>query len=231
MKRWSTLLTAVAFLAAGAAVGQTASESKTKEKSGHSSTMTTKTKTASGTVKEYEAGKKIKITGPADKTYSFDLDENARVEGNIAVGQMAKVEYTKDNAGKDHVTVLSEAKGAMSSTPSKAEAAESNAAHGGSMHMESTSKHKGPGPDTKTKTETVIGTVKTYEAGKKITVTGPKDKDYTFDLDENVAMKGTTNVGDRVKVTYSKMDGGDKVTTIVPAPTASHSKKTKKSAA
>jgi len=231
MKPWSILLTAVAFLAAGAAVGQTASESKTKEKSGHDSTMTTKAKTASGTVKEYEAGKKIKITGPGDKTYSFDLDENARVDGNISVGQMAKVEYTKDNAGKDHVTVLSEAKGGMSSTPSKAEAAEANAAHGGSMHMESTSKHKGPGPDTKTKTETVIGTVKTYEAGKKITVTGPKDKDYTFDLDENVAMKGTTSVGDRVKVTYSKTDGGDKVTTIMPAPTASHSKKAKKSAA
>jgi hypothetical protein len=81
------------------------------------------------------------------------------------------------------------------------------------------------------KTETVIGTVKTYEAGKKITVTGPKNKDYSFDLDDNVAMKGTANVGDRVKVVYSKSDGGNKVTTISPAPVASQSKKTKKSAA
>ena len=101
----------------------------------------------------------------------------------------------------------------------------------GSVHMESTSKQTGPGPNTKIKTETVVGTVKTYEAGKKITVTGPKNKDYTFDLDENVAMKGTANVGERVKVTYSKTDGGDKVTTIAPAPVASHSKKTKKTAA
>jgi hypothetical protein len=101
----------------------------------------------------------------------------------------------------------------------------------GTMHMESTAKHTGPGPNTKTKTETVIGTVKTYEAGKKITVTGPKDKDYSFDLDENVATKGTFNVGDRVKVVYSKTDGGEKVTTISNAPTASHAKKTKKTAA
>ena len=230
MKRWTTLLALATFLVAGAALGQTASESKTKEKGAHG-TMTTKTKTVTGTVKEYEAGKKIKIVGPGDKDYSFDLDTNARVEGSVAVGGMARVEYTKDDAGKDHVTVLSESKAAMSSSPSKAAMAESHAAHGGSMHMESTTKHKGPGPDTKVKTETVIGTVKAYEAGKKITVTGPKDKDYSFDLDENVAMKGTANVGDRVKVTYSKTDGGDKVTTIAPASTASHSKKTKKTAA
>ncbi len=101
----------------------------------------------------------------------------------------------------------------------------------GTMHVESTTKHTGPGPNTKVKTETVIGTVKTYEAGKKITVTGPKDKDYSFDLDENVAMKGAVNVGDRVKVTYSKADGGDKVTTIAAAPAASHAKKTKKTGA
>ena len=86
----------------------------------------------------------------------------------------------------------------------------------GSMHMESTTKHKGPGKNTKTKTEVVIGTVKTYDAGKKIVVTGPKDKEYSFDLDENVAMKGTVNTGDKVKVTYTKSSGGEKVTTIAP---------------
>lgn len=229
MKRWTGVMTLLAFFIAGAVIAQTATESTTKQKSAEGTTKT-KAKTVTGTVKEYEAGKKIKITGPGDKDYSFDLDENARVEGSVAAGQTAKVEYTKDAAGKDHVTVLSEAKGAMASAPSKAAAAESHAAHGGSMHMESVSKHKGPGPDTKVKTETVIGTVKTYEAGKKITVTGPKDKDYTFDLDENVAMKGTANVGERVKVTYSKTDGGDKVTTISAAPTVKK-KTTKKTAA
>ena len=49
----------------------------------------------SGTVKEYEAGKKIKLTGPGDKTYAFELGESARVEGAIVVGQMATVKYTK----------------------------------------------------------------------------------------------------------------------------------------
>ena len=52
---------------------------------------------------------------------------------------------------------------------------------GGSVHMTSTTKHKGPGPNTKIKTETVIGSVKEYESGKKIVVTGPKNKDYKFD--------------------------------------------------
>ena len=88
---------------------------------------------------------------------------------------------------------------------------------GGSMHMESTTKHTGPGPNTKVKTETVIGSVKTYEAGKKITVTGPKKKNYSFDLDENVAMSGpAVNVGDKVKVTYTKDNNGMKATTIAP---------------
>jgi len=102
----------------------------------------------------------------------------------------------------------------------------------GSMHMTSTTNHKGPGPNTKIKTETVIGSVKEYEAGKKIVVTGPKNKDYKFDLDDNVGMKGPVNVGERVKVTYSKGESGDKVTTVVPYPMASkHTKKAKKSAA
>lgn len=87
---------------------------------------------------------------------------------------------------------------------------------GGTMHTESTTKTKGPGKNMKVKTETVIGTVKTYEAGKKITVTGPKDKDYSFDLDENVAFKGDVAVGQRVKVTYTKASGGDKITSVAP---------------
>jgi hypothetical protein len=94
-------------------------------------------------------------------------------------------------------------------------------APGSTMHSESTTKHTGPGPNTKVKTEVVVGSVKTYEAGKKITVTGPKDKDYSFDLDENVSMQGSTvNVGDKVKVTYVKGDNGMKATMIGPAKAA-----------
>ena len=101
----------------------------------------------------------------------------------------------------------------------------------GTMYVESKTEHKGPGPNTKVKTETVIGTVKEYEAGKKITVTGPKDKDYTFSLDENVVMKGTVGVGERVKVSYTRSDGGEKVTTVVARPSARSAKKAKKTAA
>jgi len=232
MRRWITTASVVAFLATGVAAAQTKVESVTKEKSS-TGTVKSKAKTVTGTVKEYEAGKKIKITGPGDKTSSFDLDENARVEGSIAVGQMAKVEYTKDASGMEHVTVLSEDKAGAPPAATKAQAAEARTAKsGGSMHMTSTTKHKGPGPNTKIKTETVIGSVKEYESGKKIVVTGPKNKDYKFDLDDNVGMKGPVNVGERVKVTYSKGDGGDKVTTILSYPMATkHSKKTKKTAA
>jgi hypothetical protein len=69
-------------------------------------------------------------------------------------------------------------------------------------------------PDTKVKTETVVGTIKKYEPGKKIVVTGPGDKDFTFDLDENASILRPVAVGDRVKVTYRKGDNGDKVTVI-----------------
>ena len=100
---------------------------------------------------------------------------------------------------------------------------------GGTMHTESTTKHTGAGKNTKVKTETVIGTVKTYEAGKKITVTGPKDKDYDFDLDEKVAVSGAAvNVGDKVKVSYTKDDSGMKAVSI--APYSAKKTKTKKAA-
>jgi hypothetical protein len=231
MKRWIGTITVLAFLATGVALGQASAKESVKKEKTSAGTVKTKTKTVTGTVKEYEAGKKIKITGPADKSYSFDLDENARVDGAIAVGQTAKVEYTKDNDGKEHVTVLSEAKAAAHPSHPAAQTAESHASHGGgTMHVESTTKQKGPGPNTKVKTETVIGSVKEYESGKKIVVTGPKDKDYKFDLDDNVGMKGPVSVGERVKVTYTKGDSGDKVTTVSPYPTATK-KKMKKTAA
>jgi hypothetical protein len=230
MKRWIGAIAVLAFLATGVALGQTRVESVTKEKSAQG-TSKTKTRTVTGPVKEYETGKKVKITGPGDKSYSFDLDENARVKGTIAVGQTAKVEYTKDNQGKEHVTVLSESKAAAHPLRAAAQVAETRASHtGGTMHMESKTQHKGPGPNTKLKTESVIGTVKEYEAGKKITVTGPKEKDYTFKLDENVAMKGSVNVGERVEVSDTKSDdGGDRVTTVMAYPAAAK-KKTKKTA-
>ncbi len=230
MKRWIRAITVLAFLATGVALGQTKVESVTKEKS-VKGTSKTKSKTVTGTVKEYEAGKKIKITGPDDKTYSFDLEENARIEGTIVVGQTARVEYTKDNQGKEHVTVLSESKAAAEPSRPAAGGAEARASQTrGTMHMESKTEQKGPGTKTKVKTEIVIGTVKEYEAGKKITVTGPKDKDYAFPLDENVAVMGSVKVGERARVSYTKSDGGEKVTTVMAYPAASAKKKMKKTA-
>src|SRR6185369_16020322 len=79
-------------------------ESKTKQ-TGPGPDTKVKSESVVGTVKEYEAGKKIKIAGPNDKVYSFDLDEAVRVDGTVAVGQMARVEWTKEN-GREHVTVV-----------------------------------------------------------------------------------------------------------------------------
>lgn len=223
MKRLIGTAIAVAFLAAGAVLAQTTTHTEsTTKRTGAGPNTKVKTETVVGTVKEYEAGKKIKVTGPEDKDYSFDLDEGVtKVVGSIAVGERVKVKYTKDDAGKERVSVISWEKGAAMShqhgTASAPQAAQA-AAPAATMHMESTTKSTGPGPNMKVKTETVVGMVKEYEAGKKIKVTGPKDKDYSFDLDENVAMKGAVAAGDRVKVTYTKSDGGDKVTIIAPYP-------------
>ena len=73
---------------------KTHTESTTKQ-TGPGVDSKVQTESVTGTVKEYEAGKKIKISGPNDKTYSFDLDVDAKVDGTILVGQMAMVSYVK----------------------------------------------------------------------------------------------------------------------------------------
>jgi hypothetical protein len=82
--------------------------------------------------------------------------------------------------------------------------------------LESTTKQKRPGPDVKAKREVVIGTVKEYEAGKNITVVGPKGKDYSFDLEGRVAVKGTISPGETVKVEYTKSNGASRVVIVSP---------------
>jgi ABC-type glycerol-3-phosphate transport system substrate-binding protein len=190
--------------AGGAAVAQDKQHTETTTKqTGPGPDVKTKSEWVIGTVKEYEAGKKIKIEGPGGKDYSFDLEENARVQGTIVVGQKARVGYSKGDDGVERVTVLSAASGDAQAAVSAPRA-----------HIESEVKESRPGPDAKTKSEVVVGTVKAYEPGKKIKVTGPGDKDFTFDLDEAVALKGSVAVGERVKVTYTKMPNGNKVLTI-----------------
>ncbi len=210
MKRITGMAIALCVAVGGGAfaLGQEKQHTETTvKKTGPGPDVKTKTETVVGTVKEYEPGKKIKVEGPGGKDYSFDLDENAKLEGSVVVGQMAKIKYYKDNDGRERVTVLSEApKGAQASASAPR------------VHSESTVKHSGPGPNTKATSEVVVGTVKEYEPGKKIKVTGPGDKDYTFDLDENVSMKAANlAVGQRVKVTYLKGEHGFKATLVEPA--------------
>jgi hypothetical protein len=210
MKRIIGTAVGLCLLAGSQAIAQTpdkkAVETTTKQTQSGVSLKTEK-QTVTGTVKEYEAGKKIKLSGPDDKSYAFDLGEGAAVEGVIVVGQMATVQYTKGTDGKETVAVVSEA------TRNAVTAADAP-----KVHAESVTKKTGPGANTKSETEVVIGTIKEYEVGKSIKVTGPKEKDYSFDLTGMPALKKAVNVGERVKVTYTKSDNGDKATTIVAYP-------------
>jgi hypothetical protein len=195
---------------AAAQVPDKAHTETTTKQTGPGPTVKTKGETVTGIVKEYESGKKIKISGPADKTYSFDLEPVSRVDGAIVVGQMAKVSYHKSNDGTEHVAVISEA-------PADTQMA----AGAPKVHSESTVKHTGPGDDTKTKKEVIIGTVKAYEPGKNLKVTGPNNKDYSYDLDKQVTLKGSFTVGERVRVTSWKSADGQKMTTVEPYSKAS----------
>src|SRR5947208_16594291 len=83
------------------------------------------------------------------------------------------------------------------------------------LHTESKTKQTGPGPNVKTKTETVVGTVKDYEAGKKIKLTGPNNKDFSFDLDKAVAVKGEVAGGQRAKAECTKVNTVTDDTSVV----------------
>jgi uncharacterized protein YndB with AHSA1/START domain len=231
MKKILTAALALAFLVVGAtALAQTSHTESVTKKTGPGPNSKVKTEVVTGKVKKYEPGKEIEIEGPNGNDHDFDLDENATVKGNIAVGGTATVQFTKGDDGKKRVVVLSE--GAAS-------AAETHAAHAaghalppagqeGRTHVESTTKREGPGPNTKTKTEVVIGTVKEYEAGDKITVEGPGDKDYSFDLDEQVTVKGAIVKGQKVRVEYTKTDDGTEHVTVL-APVIGRTEKKAKS--
>ena len=213
IKRTIGMAAAVCFSIASQAVfAQTTvhTESTTKQ-TGPGPNTKIKSESVVGTVKEYEAGKKIKVSGPNDKVYSFDLDGAVRVENAVAVGQMARVEWTKEN-GRERVTVIAPFALGVRSSVAKTKPVASSANR--DVHMKSEKTVHQPGPDDRTKTEVVIGTVKEFEPGKKIKVTGPRDEDYSFDLDENVSVIGPVAVGQRVKVEYKKSNLGNRVTVL-----------------
>ena len=228
MKKLMVAAFAAALLAwgQGLAAQTTHTESETK-RTGPGPNVKVKTEIVTGLVKEYEAGKEIEIEGPGGKNHEFDLDENARVEGQIVVGQTATVHFTKEN-GKERVVVL--AAGAP-----KAAAPAEHAGHGAPVvkpgekaHMESTTKRTGPGPNTKTRTEIVVGTVKEYEAGKEIQVEGPAGEDFEFDLDDQVIVQGAIVKGQHVRVEYRKSDDGtERVVILAPVVGAKTGKKAK----
>jgi hypothetical protein len=201
------------FVGAQAALAQEKvhTESKVKQ-TGPGPNVKVKSETTVGTVKEYEAGRKIKIIGPQDKTYSFDLDQDARVIGKIAPGETATVTWKKDTNGKEHVSVI---RGSGAAQGAAETAKEPQPAEGNAMRMKSETTVHQPGPNARVKTEVVVGTVKEFEPGKRIKVTGPEEKDYAFNLDKGVGMKGKVVVGSRVKVEYTKGDDGVERVTVV----------------
>jgi len=226
MKKLLSAALALTFLELGHAAAQTAhTESVTKRK-GPGPNTKVKTEIVTGKVTEYEAGREIEIEGPGGDDFAFDLDENARVEGAIAVGQVATVHFTKGSDGKKTVVVLS-AGAAAAKNPHASQHAAPSGAPGTKARMESETKRTGPGPNSKVRTEVVVGTVKEYEAGREIEVEGPAGEDYEFDLDEDVVVKGAIVRGQHVRVEYTKYDDGRERVTILSAPVARTTKKAK----
>lgn len=91
------------------ASGSTATESKstTKTKS-PSGTTKTKSHSATGTVKEFESGKKLVVTTANKKNRSWDLDDKDTtydVDSTIAVGSKVSVLEKTDADGKKSVSV------------------------------------------------------------------------------------------------------------------------------
>lgn len=93
----------VLLLGGGAAFAQDKPMEKTDEKkvTTESGTMKSKTHTVVGTVKEYEAGKEIKVL-VGKKTHSWALDKSSEavtVDPSVAVGSKVRVTETKNAEG------------------------------------------------------------------------------------------------------------------------------------
>lgn len=99
----------VLLLGGTAAVAQNQSMEKTDEKSVTTTAGTAKSKahTVVGTVKEYEAGKSLKVL-VGKKTHSFTLDSKSvttTVDPSVAVGSKVKVVESKNAEGMKTLTV------------------------------------------------------------------------------------------------------------------------------
>jgi hypothetical protein len=87
---------------------QTMAQEKTTATTRHHETRKTKSETVIGTVKEFQAGEKLEVTGPKDKQYKFDLDDQkttATIDPGITVGSRVKVVRKTDADGNTTITV------------------------------------------------------------------------------------------------------------------------------
>ncbi|MFI5119437.1 MAG: hypothetical protein ACHQM4_03445 [Thermoanaerobaculia bacterium] len=99
----------VLLLGGGAAVAQNKPMEKTDEKKVTTTAGTAKSKehVVVGTVKEYEAGKELKVL-VGKKTHSFALDAkdvNTSIDPAVAVGSKVKIIESKDAEGIKTLTV------------------------------------------------------------------------------------------------------------------------------
>ena len=69
------------------------------------------TQLMTGTVWAYAPGKSITIKVGDGKQYEMALEPNVRVDGSVAVGQLASLMWTTDNAGKTRVMSITAAPG------------------------------------------------------------------------------------------------------------------------
>lgn len=69
------------------------------------------TQLMTGTVWAYQPGKSISIRVGDGKQYDMTLEPNVRVDGSVAVGQLAALMWTTDNMGKTRVMSITAAPG------------------------------------------------------------------------------------------------------------------------
>ena len=66
---------------------------------------------STGTVTEYKPGQRIAVRISENNVVTLDLDQNVRVDGLVAEGQLAAVMWMGDSGGKRRVTSITAAPG------------------------------------------------------------------------------------------------------------------------
>jgi len=66
---------------------------------------------STGTVTEYKPGQRIAVRVAENNVVTLDLDQNVRVDGLVAAGQLAAVMWMGESDGKRRVTSITAAPG------------------------------------------------------------------------------------------------------------------------